>query len=416
MKKIELLAPAGNPEKLRMAILYGADAVYLAGKRFGLRAYGGNFTDEEMREAVSFAHARGKKVYVTVNVIPREEDLTGLDAYFRFLQHIGVDAAIISDLGVFSIARNAAPHLPLHVSTQASCANSAAAAVWKQLGAERIVLAREVSIAEMAEIRRKVDVELEYFVHGAMCISWSGRCLLSNYFSNGTRQSNRGECIQACRFRYQVVEETRPGQYWPVTEDENGTYIFNSKDLCLIGEIPALIRSGCESLKIEGRMKSVYYAAAVTAAYRRAIDAYYEEGNRWSLRSEWAAELETISHRPYTKGFALSAPGDVAQHYAASQPEQPYDFIGLVLESKAPGTVIIEQRNRFFAGEAVECLTPAGEVFPVTIGNLKNEAGEEIFSAPHAKERVMMETERDIPTYSMLRRKAGSSEQLAVSN
>ena len=411
MKKIELLSPAGNPEKLRMAIRYGADAVYLAGKRFGLRAYGGNFSPAEMEEGVSFAHRNGKKVYVTVNVIPRNDDLAGLADYFRFLQNIGVDAALVSDLGVFSIAKEAAPELPLHISTQASCANFRAAAVWKNLGAERIVLAREVSIAEMAEIRRRVDIELEYFVHGAMCISWSGRCLLSNYFSDGARQSNRGECIQACRFRYQLVEETRPGEYWPVTEDENGSYILNSKDLCLIGEIPALIESGAASLKIEGRMKSVYYVAAVTAAYRRAIDAYYEKGNEWALQPEWAAELETISHRPYTKGFALSAPGESAQHYAASQPEQPYDFIGLVLGSEAPGTVLIEQRNRFFAGETIECLTPSGDVFPVTIGKLKNEEGEEIPSAPHAQERVTMETEQDIPAYSMLRRKSVSSEQ-----
>ncbi len=409
MKKIELLSPAGNPEKLRMAIRYGADAVYLAGKRFGLRAYGGNFTPEEMEEGVSFAHKNGKKVYVTVNVIPRNDDLAGLDEYFRFLETIGVDAAIVSDLGVFSLAREVAPTLSLHVSTQASCANFRAAAVWKELGAERIVLAREVSVSEMAEIRKKVDVELEYFVHGAMCISWSGRCLLSNFFTNGARQSNRGECIQACRFRYQVVEETRPGQYWPVTEDENGSYIFNSKDLCLIGEIPALIRSGCESLKIEGRMKSVYYVAAVTAAYRRAIDAYYEEGDAWTLRPEWTAELETISHRPYTTGFASAKPDEETQHYAASQPEQPYDFIGLVLGSETPGTVIVEQRNRFFAGEPVECLTPSGISFPLTVGKLRNAEGEEISSAPHAQEQVTMETEQPIPAYSMLRRKSVSS-------
>ena len=405
MKKIELLSPAGNPEKLRMAIRYGADAVYLAGKRFGLRAYGGNFTDEEMREAVSFVHKNGKKVYVTVNVIPRNDDLAGLAEYFRFLQHIGVDAALVSDLGVFAIAKEAAPELPLHISTQASCANFRTTQVWKKLGAERIVLAREVSIAEMAEIRRHVDIELEYFIHGAMCISWSGRCLLSNYFSNGARQSNRGECIQTCRFRYRLVEETRPGEYWPVTEDENGSYILNSKDLCLIGEIPALIEAGAASLKIEGRMKSVYYVAAVTAAYRRAIDAYYERGNEWSLRPEWTAELETISHRPYTKAFALSTPGEAAQHYAASKPEQPYDFIGLVLGSKTPGTVIIEQRNRFFTGESVECLTPAGDVFPITIGKLQNAEGEKISFAPHPKERLTMETNQKIPVYSMLRRK-----------
>jgi U32 family peptidase len=368
MKKIELLAPAGNPEKLKMAIRYGADAVYLAGKQFGLRAYGGNFSPEEMREAVSFVHDAGKKVYVTVNIIPRENDLDGLSEYFRFLEEIGVDAA----------------------------------PVWKEMGAERIVLAREVSIGELADIRRKVDIELEYFVHGAMCISWSGRCLLSNFFSNGLRQSNRGECIQACRFKYQVVEETRPGQYWPVTEDENGSYIFNSKDLCLVDEIPQLIRAGAASLKIEGRMKSVYYVAAVTAAYRRAIDAYYEGRTEETAR----AELEKVSHRPYTTGFALAAPGEAAQNYVKSQPEQPYDFIALVLSYDAETkTATVEQRNRFATGETVECLTPAGDVFPIVIGTLTNEAGEMVANAPHAQEILKMETEVSLPPYSILRRK-----------
>ncbi len=402
MKKIELLAPAGNPEKLKTAIRYGADAVYLAGKQFGLRAYGGNFSPEEMRQAVSFVHRNGKKVYVTANIIPRETDLDGLSEYFRFLEEIGVDAALVSDLGVFAIAKKAAPHLALHVSTQASCANSAAAAVWKEMGATRIVLAREVSIAELADIRRKVDIELEYFVHGAMCISWSGRCLLSNFFSGGLRQSNRGECIQACRFRYQLVEETRPGQYWPVTEDENGSYILNSKDLCLIEEIPALIRAGAASLKIEGRMKSVYYVAAVTAAYRRAIDAYYEGRTEETAR----AELEKVSHRPYTTGFALSAPGEAAQNYVKSQPEQPYDFIALVLSYDAETkTATVEQRNRFAVGETAECLAPSGDVFPIVIGALTNEAGESTENAPHALEILKMKTETFIPPYSILRRK-----------
>ena len=230
---MELLAPAGNMEKMKMALLYGADAVYMAGKAFGLRAYGGNFTREEMKEAVEYAHFMGKKVYITVNIIPRNEDLEGLDTYLKYLQDIHADAVLISDLGVFDIAREAAPDLPIHVSTQASAANWRTVRRWKDMGASRVVLAREVSLSEMADIRKRVDIELEVFGHGALCISWSGRCLLSNYFTNGKRQSNRGECIQACRFKYSVMEESRPGQYFPVEEDEHGTYIFNSKDLCI---------------------------------------------------------------------------------------------------------------------------------------------------------------------------------------
>ena len=407
MNKIELLAPAGNMEKLKMAIRYGADAVYLAGKGFGLRAYGGNFTAEEMKEAAAFVHERGRKFYVTVNIIPRNGDLEGLDTYLKFLQDIGADAALISDLGVFQLAREAAPRLPIHVSTQASAANWRTVKMWKDMGASRVVLAREVSIEEMAEIRKKVDVELEYFVHGAMCISWSGRCLLSNFFTDGKRQSNRGECIQACRFRYSLVEETRPGQYWPIEEDEHGTYILNSKDLCLIDQIPQLIQAGASSLKIEGRMKSVYYAAAVTAAYRKAIDAYYAEGDAFRVRKEWREELEKISHRPYTTGFALGNPDHSAQAYARSQPEQPYDFVGLLL-GWDPDTKIarIQQRNHFKTTETLECLSPEGEVFPLTIGKMTNAEGMTVLSAPHPLEIVTMRTETPLLPYTILRRRA----------
>lgn len=407
MNKIELLAPAGNMEKLKMAIRYGADAVYLAGKGFGLRAYGGNFTAEEMKEAAAFVHERGRRFYVTVNIIPRNGDLEGLDTYLKFLQDIGADAALISDLGVFQLAREAAPRLPIHVSTQASAANWRTVKMWKDMGASRVVLAREVSIEEMAEIRKKVDVELEYFVHGAMCISWSGRCLLSNFFTDGKRQSNRGECIQACRFRYSLVEETRPGQYWPIEEDEHGTYILNSKDLCLIDQIPQLIQAGASSLKIEGRMKSVYYAAAVTAAYRKAIDAYYAEGDAFRVRREWREELEKISHRPYTTGFALGNPDHSAQAYARSQPDQPYDFVGLVL-GWDPDTKIarIQQRNHFKTTETLECLSPEGEVFPLTIGKMTNAEGMTVLSAPHPLEIVTMRTETPLLPYTILRRRA----------
>lgn len=405
MNHMELLAPAGNMEKLKMAVRYGADAVYLAGRGWGLRAYGGNFSPEEMKEAADFVHSRGRKMYVTVNVIPRNADLDGLGDYLQFLESIGADAALVSDLGVFQLARRAAPRLPLHVSTQASAANWRTVQAWKDMGASRVVLAREVSIAEMADIRRRVDVELEYFVHGAMCISWSGRCLLSNFFTDGRRQSNRGECIQACRFKYALVEETRPGQYWPIEEDAHGTYILNSKDLCLIDHIPELAAAGAASLKIEGRMKSVYYAAAVTAVYRKAIDAYYAEGPDFRMRPEWREELEKISHRPYTTGFALGAP-EHAQNYGKAQPEQSYDFVGLVLEGSEAGEARIQQRNHFKAGETVECLAPDGSVFPLAIGALANEAGEAVAAAPHPLEILTMRTDVPLPPYTILRRRA----------
>jgi putative protease len=407
MKKVELLAPAGNMEKLKMAILYGADAVYLAGKAFGLRAYGGNFSREELKEAVEFAHARGRKVYVTCNIIPRNEDLEGLDEYLKYLESIHVDAALISDFGVFRLCQEVAPNLPIHVSTQASAANWRSVKAWKDMGAERVVLAREVSIKEMAEIHRRVDVDLEVFAHGAMCISWSGRCLLSNFFTNGRRQSNRGECIQACRFKYSVMEESRPGQYWPIEEDSQGTYVFNSRDLCLIDHVKDLIEAGVASLKIEGRMKSVYYVAAVCAAYRRAIDAYYEEGDAYQVRPEWRAELEKVSHRPYTTGFAFQKADHTAQEYEKSQPEQSYDFIGLVLSwDKETHTAVVQQRNHFRVGEQVECLSPKGDVFPLTIGALTNAEGESVDAAPHPLEKLTMESPQELMPYTILRRPA----------
>lgn len=393
-------------EKLKMAVLYGADAVYLSGKAFGLRAFGGNFSREELKEAADFVHSKGKKIYVTVNIIPRNGELSPLGPYLRYLQDIGVDAAIISDLGVFSAAREFAPRLPIHVSTQASAANWRTVKMWKDLGAERVVLARELSLPEIKEINEKAGVETEVFIHGAMCISWSGRCLLSNYFTDGRRPANEGQCIQACRFKYAVVEESRPGQYWPVAEDDHGTYIFNSKDLCLIDEIPALYDAGVTSLKIEGRMKSVYYAAAVVAAYRKALDTFYREGKNFKVRPAWREELEKISHRPYTTGFALHRPDHDSQAYDKSQPEQSYDFIGLVLSyDEKTKTALVEQRNHFRTGEEVECLTPKGEIFPFTIGTLVNGEGLSVPNAPHPLEKLTMTAERPLLPYTIIRRR-----------
>ncbi|MBQ1889592.1 MAG: U32 family peptidase, partial [Selenomonas sp.] len=285
IKKPELLAPAGTLEKLKMAILYGADAVYLGGKAFGLRAFGGNFTREELKEAVEFAHARGRKVYVTVNIFPHNSDLVGLPDYLKYLDEIKVDALLVADLGVFMMCRELIPEMELHISTQANNTNWATVNAWKKLGAKRVVLAREMSLAEIREIREKCDVDLEMFMHGAMCISYSGRCLLSNYFTG--RDSNRGSCAQSCRWKYALVEETRPGQYFPIAEDERGTYIMNSKDMCLMPNIRDVIESGVDSLKIEGRMKSVHYAASVVKAYRLAIDAYFADPEHFEVQQMW---------------------------------------------------------------------------------------------------------------------------------
>ncbi len=329
MRKIELLSPAGNMDKLEMAIRYGADAVYCAGQAFGLRANSANFTNEELKKAVEFVHSRGKKIYVTCNIIPHNEDLVNLEEYLKFLESIHVDAIIVADLGIFHLAKKVAPKLELHISTQANTTNYLTTEFWKDQGAARVVVAREVSLADIKEMKEKADIEIEAFVHGAMCISYSGRCLLSNYFTT-TRDANRGQCAQACRWKYSLVESTRPGEYYPIEEDERGTYIFNSKDLCLLPFIPQLFESGVDSLKIEGRMKSVHYVATVTKVYREAIDAYLAEGESFYVRAEWMEELEKISHRPYTDGFSVSKPTEEGQNYGQSSNTQTHDFIGLV--------------------------------------------------------------------------------------
>ncbi len=404
MNKLELMAPAGNPEKLRFALEYGADAVYLGGKAFGLRAYGGNFDEQEMKAALAYAHERGKKIYVTVNIIPHNADLPDLPDYVRTLRDWGVDAIIVADAGIFSIARQVAPDLPIHISTQANTTNWAAAQFWRDQGAERIVLAREVSLDDTREIYERTGIELESFVHGAMCISYSGRCLLSNYFSE-TRDSNRGQCIQACRYKYRVVEEERPGEYFPVEEDERGTYIFNSKDLCMLPFIPQMAQAGISSFKIEGRMKSAHYVATVTGVYRQALDAYLREGEDYYVRPEWYAELEKISHRPYTTGFAVGRPSENDQIYASSSNTQSHDFIGLVLGYDATtGEALIEQRNHFAVGEIVEFRTPEGEVITQRIERMTDEDGTPIERAPHPRMHVRMPVATPLGLHSLMRR------------
>ena len=325
-RRPELLAPAGTMEKLAAALRYGADAAYLGGRQFGLRAFGGNFTEDEIAAAVRLAHGMGKKIYVTVNVFPHNEDLVSLPDYLRFLKEAGADAVLVADLGVFMCAREAAPGLPIHVSTQANNVNWRTVRAWQELGAARVVLARELSAAEIREIRRATDVELELFVHGAMCISYSGRCLLSSYFTG--RDANRGSCAQSCRWKYALVEESRPGAYYPIAEDERGTYIMNSKDLCLLPYLDEVIACGVDSLKIEGRMKSVHYVASVVKAYRTALDACLSE-HPYHVETSWLEELNKVSHRAYTTGFFFGKTTAEDQIYGSSSYEQTSEFVGL---------------------------------------------------------------------------------------
>lgn len=307
MQKPELLSPAGNLEKLKLAILYGADAVYCGGHNYGLREGADNFTLEELVEGTEFAHQHGGRIYITVNMIPHNDDLVGLDEYLHQLEEIGVDALIVSDPGVISILKQEGIQLPIHLSTQANAVNWASVLFWAEQGVERVILARELSKDEIIEIRKKTDISLEMFIHGSMCISYSGRCLLSNYMAN--RDANRGRCAHSCRWKYYLVEEKRPGEYYPVFEDEQGTYIMNSRDLCLIEHIPEVVETGVDSLKIEGRMKSLHYVATVTAVYRQAIDSYFKDPISYQFKPEWLEELKKVSHRDYTTGFFFSPPG-----------------------------------------------------------------------------------------------------------
>ena len=404
IKKPELLAPAGNLEKMKMAVLYGADAVYLGGKAFGLRAFGGNFTYEELKEAVEFAHVRGKKVYVTVNIFPHNSDMEKLPEYLRYLQEINVDALLVADLGVFMLCRKLIPDMELHISTQANNTNWATVNAWKELGAKRVVLAREMSLKEIREIREKCDVDLEMFMHGAMCISYSGRCLLSNYFTG--RDSNRGSCAQSCRWKYALVEETRPGKYFPIEEDDRGTYIMNSKDMCLMPHIKDVIESGVDSLKIEGRMKSVHYAASVTKAYRLAIDSYFADPENFTVRKEWMDELEKVSHRAYTTGFYYHQPDADDQIYGKTSYDQTSDFVGLVRSyDPATGYAVVEQRNNMKVGQEIEVFQPTGPLYRQKITSMiDNETNEEISVAPHPQQIIRMKMEQPVEEYTILRR------------
>lgn len=403
-RHIEVLSPAGNMDKLKMAIRYGADAVYCAGQSFGLRASSSNFSNEELKEAVEFAHSHGKKIYVTCNIIPHNEDLVGLEDYLKFLESIHVDAIIVADLGIFLLAKRVAPNLERHVSTQANTTNYLTTEFWKEQGASRVVVAREVSIADIKTMKEAADIEIEAFVHGAMCISYSGRCLLSNYFT--TRDANRGQCTQACRWKYSLVEENRPGEYYPIEEDQHGTYIFNSKDLCLLKYIPDLVEAGVDSLKIEGRMKSVHYAATVTKVYREAVDSYLADPEHYEVKPEWIEELEKISHRPYTEGFSVEKPDETAQNYGESSNTQTHDFIGFVEGYNAEeGYAYLEQRNNFKVGDEVEFCQPHGELVHHVITKMTDEEGNEITVAPHPQMKVRLYIDTPLKQYAMMRRR-----------
>lgn len=405
MNKIELLAPAGDLEKLKMAILYGADAIYLGGEAFGLRKASKNFSIDKIEEGVKFAHARGKKVYVTLNIVPHNEDLVGLEDYVTSLANINVDAVIVSDPGMFMIIKRTVPNMEIHISTQASVTNYETIMFWYNLGARRIVLARELSFKEINEITSKIpdDLDIEAFVHGAMCMSYSGRCLMSNYMTG--RDANMGDCAQPCRYKYAVVEEKRPGEYFPVEEHEEGTFIFNSKDLCMIEYIPELIESGIFSFKIEGRVKSSYYVATVIRAYRMAIDEYYKDPKDFVYKDKWLDEIKKVSHRDFTRGFYFNKPTDDAQVYTSSSYIRGYDFVGMVLDyNKSTKIATIEQRNRLFTGEEIEVFGPGKEHFVQNIENMWDEEGNEIEVAPHAQQIIKMKMSEDVEKFYLLRK------------
>ena len=383
---VELSAPGGNLEKLKIAVIYGADAVYIGGEKFSLRTKADNFSREEMKEGIDFAHEYGRKVYVTLNMIPRNEDFRGMEEYIREIRDMGADAVIVSDPGIFRLVKDVAPELKIHISTQANNTNYMGAKFWREQGASRIIAARELTCGEITEIHDKnPDLEIEIFVHGAMCISYSGRCLLSEYMTG--RDSNRGDCAQSCRWNYRLSEEKRPDEYFPVYENERGTYIFNSKDLCLIEYIPELIGSGAASLKIEGRMKSLFYVASTVRAYREAIDRYYEFPGKWKCDPKWLREVSMASHRKYTSGFFINENKEPAnkQIYETNSYIRDYDFIGMCEKYDPDARLIwVIQKNKVSTGDDIEVMTPSGEDLFFKVAGLYDENDNLMESAPHA--------------------------------
>ncbi len=405
MRKRELLIPAGSLDVLKTAVIYGADAVYIGGEAFGLRAKAKNFTTEDMKEGIAFAHERGVKVYVTANILAHNEDLAGVEQYFEELREIRPDALIISDPGVFAIARRILPDMEIHISTQANNTNYETFLFWYGLGAKRVVTARELSLEEIRQIRDRIpeDMEIESFIHGAMCISYSGRCLLSNYFVG--RDANQGACTHPCRWKYSVVEETRPGEYLPVYENERGTFIFNSKDLCMIEHIPEMIEAGIDSFKIEGRMKTALYVATVARTYRKAIDDYLESPEKYRENMEWyKAEIGKCTYREFTTGFYFHKPESDAQIYDSNTYVKNYTYIGTVEEVCGDDSFLMEQKNKFSVGESIEIMKPDGRNIPVSVEEICDEEGVQMESAPHPKQRLKVRLSVSPEPYDILRR------------
>jgi putative protease len=408
MRKTELLIPAGSLEVLKTAVVYGADAVYIGGEAFGLRAKAKNFTMEEIREGIVFAHERGVKVYVTANILAHNDDLTGVEEYFKELKETGLDALIISDPGVFAIAKRIMPDLEIHISTQANNTNYGTYLFWHQLGAKRVVSARELSLAEIKEIRSQIpeDMEIESFIHGAMCISYSGRCLLSNFMTG--RDANQGACTHPCRWKYSIVEEQRPGEYMPVYENERGTYIFNSKDLCMIEHIPEMMAAGIDSFKIEGRMKTALYVATVARTYRKAIDDYNKDPEIYRANMEWyRSEIGKCTYREFTTGFYFNKPDSTTQIYDNNTYVKNYTYLGTIEAVDERGFARTTQKNKFSVGDTIEVMKPDGRNLEVLVKAIYDEEGNFQESAPHSKQVLYLEFEGDVPQeYDILRCKA----------
>lgn len=405
-KKPELLIPASNLEVLKIAVLYGADAVYIGGEMYGLRAKAKNFSAADMKEGIEFAHAHGKKVYVTANITAHNEDLSGIERYFKELREMKPDAVIISDPGVFEIAKETIPEIELHVSTQANNVNYATYRFWHRLGASRVVSARELSLEEIKEIRDNIPegLEIETFVHGAMCMAHSGRCLLSNYFTG--RDANRGACTHPCRWKYYLVEETRPGEYLPVEENERGTYIFNSKDLCMIEYIPQLIDAGINSFKVEGRMKTALYVASVARTYRRAIDDFFENPALYEKNiSYYREEISKCTYRQFTTGFFFGKPDADAQIYDNNTYVKEYTYLGIIGEKNKEGYYRLEQRNKFSTGDEIEVMKPDGRNLMLTVKGIRDEEGNEMESCPHPKQVIYVDLGEGLEENDILRRK-----------